>query len=397
MISNKNIKLASVKDCVGCFACVNTCKKNAIKVTENCDGHYYTEIIKNQCIGCGQCEKVCKKVLMEIGDDDLSKSEVFSAWARNDLYRKNGTSGGIFAALAQKIIESGGCVAGAYFDGKECKHIIVYNIDELIKLQGSKYVTSSMMDIYDEIARNLEKGPVLFSGVGCQCAAVIAYFENSIYKKNLYTVDLVCGGTPSKILLDKFFDQNIDIDKIVSFRSKDKYELIVKRGNKSYKYSGRSLPLDGFNCGMTNRFACYDCKYAHGHRTTDITIGDLWDYSVLPEEHSKGISMAIVHNKRGLNLLSESDIEIKKISWEQALLKNKRTVYGHQHIFLPRVKLAKNSISMDSNRFNKLYCINMTFRDVDLMIFRIYRYIIMRFIDIRAKKYIKRIIKEENE
>ena len=63
-----------------------------------------------------------------------------------------------------------------------------------------------MNDIYKKIEERICNGLVLFTGTGCQCAGVIAYFRNNKYKNNLITLDLVCGGYPSKILIDKFYD-----------------------------------------------------------------------------------------------------------------------------------------------------------------------------------------------
>ena len=88
-------------------------------------------------------------------------------------------------------------------------------------------MSSSMDGIYKIIEQNIDKGIVLFSGVGCQCAGVLAYFEKHRSKNNLYTVDLVCGGAPSRLLLDKFYEHYPDIERIVSFREKDKYVLKV--------------------------------------------------------------------------------------------------------------------------------------------------------------------------
>lgn len=392
---NGKIRLAPESKCVGCFACVDICSQNAISIVYKEDGHNYVEINDKKCVACKQCENICNKIQHNHGNEAISESMVYGAWAKDSEWRKNGTSGGVFAAFAHKIIDNGGYVVGAYFDGYYCRHVIVDNHAKVKKLQGSKYVTCSMKNIYHKIKTCLEKGPVLFTGVGCQCAAVISYFDNNPYKERLYTVDLVCGGAPSRILLEKFFTNNKNIKKILSFRSKDKYELSVLYNKQKVTIPEKSLPLDGFNCGMTNRLACYDCKYAHVHRTTDITIGDLWDYTVLPEEHKKGISMIIVHNDKGKHFLSQCEIKKTEISWENALLKNKRTAYGHQHIFLPRLNLIKNARNMNELRFEKLYCIKMTWKDIDLMLFRIYRFIVMRLINYKAKKYIRSLISKK--
>lgn len=379
----RNPELAALRECTGCLACKDSCPVHAIDSYLGGDGHVYVKINPEQCIHCHKCEQVCQQVRKAYGSNDLGLSRIYAAWAQNADYRKNGTSGGIFAALAHKILSDGGSVVGASFDGRNCRHVVIQDLKEISKLQGSKYVHSSMEGIYKEIEGCLKTGDVLFTGVGCQCAGVLGYFENKKLENRLYTVDLVCGGAPSRILLDKFFAHNPDVSRIASFRSKDQYALQVWKQDKLVPYPEKSLPLHGFNCGMTDRYSCYDCRYAKAHRKTDVTIGDLWDYRLFPEEHSKGISMVIVHSEKGQALFHSSETVCHEIPWEGPLSKNKRTVWGKAPIFWPRRNLEKMSAAMEYDRFVKLYCITMKPKDIGLFLFRVYRYLVMK-----ANKYI---------
>lgn len=385
-------KLADSHDCVGCYACKDICPQNAINSYYGKDGHVYMRIVDHKCIGCLKCQSVCNETQTIKGSNDLSLSNIYSAFANNSDIRKKATSGGLFASIALSVISQGGCIVGAFFDGKKCKHIVVDREEDIEKLQGSKYVSSSLDGVYRLITEELKVRDVLFSGVGCQCAAVIAYFSKRSTAHKLYTVDLVCGGYPSRILMDKFFENNADVTGIASFRSKDKYELIVKRGEKTALLKEKNLPLHGFNCGMTSRWSCYDCKYAFAHRATDLTIGDLWDYSIQSEEHSKGLSMAIVHSAAGMKLLSESDCTFREIEWEGPLLHNKRIVSRKQLIFWPRKNLITNSERMSYDAFVKLYCIAMKPSDFGMFLFRIYRYILNRLLAKKNEKFIVRMI-----
>ena len=57
---------------------------------------------------------------------------------------------------------------------------------------------------YKKAAQFLKDGKkVLFSGTPCQIAALENYIKSEALKKNLLTVEVVCEGFPSPILLRK--------------------------------------------------------------------------------------------------------------------------------------------------------------------------------------------------
>ena len=92
--------------------------------------------------------------------------------------------------------------------------------------------------------------------------------------------------------------------------------------------SERPLPLCGFYTELTNRYSCYDCKFAFAHRNSDITIGDLWGDTEYLEQHKNGLSVAIAHSDKGKTILEKSKLEIHPIEWNNFLLHNPRMVYG---------------------------------------------------------------------
>ena len=390
-------QLAGEYECTACLACENTCPKQAINHYLADDGHVYVKVDSQKCIGCLKCQDICEKSRSCYGKNDLSASKLYAGWTENAEDRANATSGGVFAALARTILESGGCVIGAKLNGFECKHIVIYSVDDIHWLQGSKYMASSMEDVYKIIKRELPNRDVLFAGLGCQCAGVLSVLPEINTSHKLYTIDLVCGGIPSRILIDRFKEEYPEAMGIVSFRTKDKYELKVQTDSGEMTLKEKSLPLHGFNCGMTNRYNCYDCQFAKAHRKTDITIGDLWDYSVLPDEHKRGVSMIIVHSKNGHALINTSAIEKENISWDGTLFHNKRIVCGHQNIYLPRKKLFELSKKMNPSRFKKLYTISMSAREINLFLFRIIRYVNERILSWKNKKKIIAILNQRNK
>ncbi len=67
---------------------------------------------------------------------------------------KDSTSGGVFTALADYILESGGVVFGAAFDGKQhLRHIACFRKEELWRLRGAKYVQSDLGETFRTVKR----------------------------------------------------------------------------------------------------------------------------------------------------------------------------------------------------------------------------------------------------
>lgn len=92
-------------------------------------------------------------------------------------------------------------------DGVQVKHICIGKVDELNKLQGSKYTQSNAEGIYKTVYGKLKQGKlVLFSGTGCQVAGLYGYLGKRKYPGRLITIDLICGGVPSRFLIDKFIE-----------------------------------------------------------------------------------------------------------------------------------------------------------------------------------------------
>ena len=385
--------LALQHECIGCMACIDICPKHAIFSYMGLDGHRYVKVDREKCVGCKKCEKICKLSRGNYGENNIHKSNIYAAWNKDILERRMSTSGGVFSATAKTILKRGGVVVGASLSGRECRHILIRNVDEIPLLQGSKYMSSTMEGIYKTVEQEIKNSIVLFSGLPCQCAGMLAYFENHPNRDNLITMDLVCGGTPSRILIDKFYQRFPEVERIVSFRKKDKYKLKVKINNDVISVNEKNLPLHGFNCDMTNRLCCYNCKFAVTHRKTDYTIGDLWNYNIYPKEHYKGISTLIVHSEKGNEILKDSEIELHEINWGDSIKFCRRIASGKRHIFRPREKLVENSRNMEYDDFLKLYCIDMGPKDITMFLFRVYRYIITKLefiiIDIKLNKILK--------
>ena len=319
-------KLADENSCTACMACISACNHNALSKRLGEDGHFYVELNNEKCINCKACEHVCPAVNeSESYENNLCETLPYKGWNKEEEYRTNGTSGGVFPAIAQSIIKQGGVVVGAYMEHNDCYHRIVECIEELPLLQGSKYIYSDMEGIHKKIASYLREGRlVLFSGLPCQVAGVNSFFKENKNKHLLYTVDLVCGGIPSMLLKNSFLSQNPDVD-ILSFRTKHIYELKCVQYGNIKNYGKRNLLIYGYLSGLTNRNSCYNCKYSRAHRGANITLGDYWQKNSV---NNKGVSLILCHNERGRELLFSSVVQIESVEWINFLYYNSRIVVG---------------------------------------------------------------------
>lgn len=123
-------------------------------------------------------------------------------------------SGGVFAAVAEKVLKAGGKVYGAAysFDKQVTVNTIgIDRLEDLPKLQGSKYVQSNTENIFEDVKKAVLEGRrVLFSGTPCQVAALNEFLGRRY--ENLLTVDIVCHGVPNQ----RFFNDYLGILKKIA-------------------------------------------------------------------------------------------------------------------------------------------------------------------------------------
>lgn len=251
--------------------------------------------------------------------------KVYCAWAKDDATRNAGSSGGIFGVLAKRFINMGGCVVGAAYDEQfTVKHILVDQLQRLPLLYKSKYVQSSMKDVWGEMEKVLAKGKkVLFSGTPCQVDAVKRRFAE--YEEQLYTIDLICHGTPDpkvwKLYINSLKRKWHFPILSVDFRKKDEYawqqrKIQITFQNEVYISSKGEDPFcQLFLDDVILQEGCYSCQYATTERVADITLGDFWglkgDHSIA--ENHKGLSMVLLNSEKGMYLFSTIGEQISYI------------------------------------------------------------------------------------
>lgn len=304
--------------CDGCFACSNICPKDCISMVEDIYGYIVPEIDQNKCIECGLCKKVCPAINKV---ESNVPSKAYASWSNNVNIRSTSSSGGVSYEISNYIIENGGIVYGASLDKQLfVKHIRVDNVEDIKKIQGSKYVQSHICDSYRDVKSDLIAGKtVVFFGTPCQIAGLKLFLPPK-YKDNLYTVDIICHGVPSqKIFNDhlKYVNKNINY---VSFRDVNGFALsyTTSKSDTIKKISLRDdYYLRGFMYNIFYRDSCYECSYANINRISDLTIGDFWGLGkkeFFDQNLTKGgVSLLLPNTEKGLRLVE--------------ILKSKMTIY----------------------------------------------------------------------
>lgn len=301
-------------ECTGCHACANSCPVNAISMKADEEGFLYPKVDRQKCIRCGRCTKVC-----HIGKEKLpahGNCTAYAAFYKDQNVREKSSSGGMFSALAQKILSDGGVVAGAAMtaEGKGVEHRIVVNEGEMDLLRGSKYVQSRIGAVYSRIEERLKQGGIVyFSGTPCQIDGLYRYLGKDY--DQLYTQDLICHGVPSPLVWHKYAEELEQSEKAkiqqVSFRNK-KYgwknfsmQVRFANGKEQCKDLRTDSYLKGFLSDTFLRPSCHQCKYKEKHRSADITLADLWGAAeICPEmDDDRGLSLIIVHSEKGKALI----------------------------------------------------------------------------------------------
>lgn len=318
--------VCNLNQCTGCMSCINLCSQNAISVKDSFLA-YNAVIDLNKCVNCGLCEMRCPQ------NNDVQKKkpiEWFQGWAIDQEIRKTSSSGGVATAISSQFIADGGVVVSCLLkDGKflfEDAHLPV----DLLKFAGSKYVKSNPKDAYRIIDKHLKNGrKVLFIGLPCQVAGLKQFFSGKKRTEELYTIDLICHGTPSPQLLESFLLENkrsLSNANTVTFRENNSFG-ISSDSQPISKYKNRDLYMISFLKKVIYTDSCYECKYACQERCSDITLGDSWGSDFSKEEIRKGISLVLCQTDRGRQLINEANLFLTDVDIDKAILNNENLAH----------------------------------------------------------------------
>lgn len=311
-----NVSLKNESNCVGCGACSQICPKNCIEMKKNEHGFLVPIVDKKKCIECGACINSCPMARKL----NLNKCLYgYAAISKSKKILNRSTSGGVFSEICDWIINRNGIVYGASWDNNlNVNHIRISKIEDVEKLNQSKYIQSNINDTYKLTKQDLDNDIlVLFSGTACQIAGLKSFLKKDY--ENLYTVEVVCHGTPSQGLFDKYIlwlekKYNKKIIKF-SFRNKEKHKtgehfmfnILFEDKTQKYLYANEDPYYFSFLSSKILRKSCYNCKFKDTKRISDFTLGDFWGIEkylkTFPARN--GVSAVLVNSEKAMILYEQ--------------------------------------------------------------------------------------------
>lgn len=312
MEQKNNISI--LKDCYGCGVCVIACPKKIISLELNKDGFYSPFIHEeNKCIDCGICLDICAYNHDELATPPkVEDIKAYGCWSKDDNVRKNCTTGGLGYEIARKAVldDRKACVVRYDVDKMRAEHYIASSIEDLQSARGSKYIPSWTQKCFEEIKR--DERYVVF-GLPCQIDSMRRYIKRFRIEQNTQLVDLLCHGTPSLLLWQKYLKELSEITgkvKHVKFRSKEygwhKSACVEISGEKEHLIQDAKNSLFYglfFTDSCLNKCCHGKCKYKLLSSSADIRIGDFWGSKYADNE--KGVNVLVSFNKTGDKIVEQ--------------------------------------------------------------------------------------------
>lgn len=319
------LRTLNKEECFGCEACLQACHKDAIKMVEDDEGFRYPQVDSEKCVNCGACNKVCP--YENLPEKNQGEHYVFGGYIKDLDVREKSTSGGIFSALVEAWCDKNYVIFGAEARGLDIYHSFIEDKKDIDRFRKSKYSQSTVGDSYLKAREFLKEGKkVIFSGTPCQIAALKNVIGKNTPTDNLLTIEVVCEGFPSPLLLRKY-EQHLNKKKGIKFEALD---YRYKDGSRwdyqvmNITYSSLDNPSSGsIKCDrwfspfwifwaarLMSRPSCVPCPFRTTDREADITLGDLWGLQLYCPElygHNKGSSLAVCNSEKGIAVLKKAE------------------------------------------------------------------------------------------
>lgn len=265
----------------------------------------------------------------------------YACYSSDTDKRIKSSSGAVFSALAEYALEKNGIVYGVAMtdDCYSAELIEVTDESDLAKLRGSKYLQVKIGDTYNKVKENLQAGKlVLFSGTGCQING-LKKFLGAEYE-NLICVDVICHGTPSSKLWQKYVEhEELKTGgklKTVNFRCKD--DSWINFGMcEIFEIQGQGVAIEVYTSKDNDSYmqmflrdyclrpSCYKCS-AKENKMSDISIADFWGIDSVAAEMNDGLgtSLVLTRTKKGQDIFDDikTCLKIKTVTYEEGVRNN---------------------------------------------------------------------------
>ena len=322
-------QLAPHDRCTGCAACCNGCPKGAIRMTADREGFLYPQVTDG-CVQCGHCTHICPVLKQR---EPRPEPAAFLAWHGDPEIRRCSTAGGVFTALAEYVLEGGGVVFGAAMDSAlHLSHIAVKNSHDLPRLRGAKPVQSEIGESYQQVRMYLDQGrQVLFSGTPCQVDGLYRYLGE--HPERLITCDMACCGVCSPGVWEKLVRSmayvkqkkplSVEFCGKLSGDSQRRFRVTFENGGQYDAPLLRSEVGRGIERGLFLRPVCYTCGYTSTDRTGDLTLCNMTDGAISPEEKKLGVSLLLVNSAKGAQVFDALPLQRRRCDLQQAAAANR--------------------------------------------------------------------------
>lgn len=237
--------------------------------------------------------------------------DTYAVWSKDSNIRYNSTSGGAFSEFAKAILSEGGIVVGAKYNEQNLvEHTVVNSYSGIEELRQSKYLSSSVGDVYKKVKEELVKGGlVAFCGSPCQVAGLYSFLGKEY--NNLFTMDFICRGMNSpkafKAWIEEIEEHERSKVKKVWFKYKDggwksspkRTRLDFEDGTFKVFEGEKNLYMHGYlTSNLYIRPCCGDCQFKGVPRKSDVTFADFWGIDKELDD-DKGTSMLLVNSEKG--------------------------------------------------------------------------------------------------
>lgn len=305
-----------VHECTSCQMCAAICPRNSIDIKLDEDGFYRPYVDNNSCTDCGLCVKICRKfdnLVLPFDKEQLSKTKLYAAFAKDEEVLKRTTSGGVADILAKQLVKDNYKVIGVVYNPEEdrAKHLVADSIELTDLFRGSKYIQSYSVDAFRDLVKNVRNEKYAVFGLPCQIYALDKFLKLINKRENCILIDLYCHGCPSMLAWQKYSsdrkkNKGVDTWNNVLWRSKIRgwgdyvLEMSTEQGDRDISRPLKNEFFDLFFSNQILNTSCTSCLLRWTLAFTDARLGDFWGKEF--KNTFKGVS--------GVSLVTEQAISL---------------------------------------------------------------------------------------